>query len=269
MTNETRAASADGPDVITERAEGVLRLTLNRPRTRNAMTYGMYEAVGEACRAAADDAAIHAIIITGQPSAFAAGTDIALFRDVKTPADALAYEERIETVLRQIEDCHKPTIAAIAGACTGGGAALAAVCDLRIGSSDARIGFPIARTLGNCLSIANYARLTALVGEGRVKEMVLTARLYDADEAWSAGFLHEVHPDAEAALARAHELAAAMAGHAPLTMASTKAALNRLRRAHISTLAGDDLVTQAYCSDDFREGVDAFLAKRAPVWTGR
>lgn len=256
-------------DVLSHSAEGVLTLTLNRPRTRNAMTYDMYEAVGDACARAADDSAICAIVVTGQPAAFAAGTDIALFRAVTTKADALAYEERIERVLQQIEDCPKPTIAAIAGACTGGGAVLAAACDLRIASADARIGFPIARTLGNCLSIANYARLRELVGPARIKEMVLTARLYDAQEAKAAGFLHEVHDDAAAALARAQDLAKAMRGHAPLTIAATKAALNRLRRASITTISGDDLICGTYLSADFREGMEAFLAKRTPVWTGR
>ncbi|MGL4495745.1 MAG: enoyl-CoA hydratase [Beijerinckiaceae bacterium] len=255
-------------DVLTDRHDGVLTLTLNRPRTRNAMTYAMYDAVATACAEATADPAIHALVITGHPQAFAAGTDISLFRDVRTEADALGYENRIEAVLRQIEDCPKPTIAAIGGVCTGGGAVIAAVCDLRFAAADARFGFPIARTLGNCLSMANYARLCELVGPARVREMVLTARLYGAEEARSLGFLHEVHADHAATLARAQTLAAGMKDHAPLTIATTKEALIRLRRAGLTGVPDHDLIVKAYLSADFREGMDAFLAKRAPVWRG-
>ena len=88
-----------------------------------------------------------------------------------------------------------PTVAAIVGACTGGGAAIAAGCDLRIAAANARFGFPIARTLGNCLSMSNIARLAALVGPARVTEMIFTARLYSAAEALGAGLVTEVLPD--------------------------------------------------------------------------
>ena len=99
--------------------------------------------------------------------AFAAGTDISLFDNFRTESDALAYEGRMDRVLSAVERCPVPTIAAISGACTGGGAAIAAACDLRIAAANMRFGFPIARTLGNCLSIANLARLVALIGFAR------------------------------------------------------------------------------------------------------
>ena len=170
-------------------------------------------------------------------------------------------------MLTKLEQCRVPTIAAISGACTGGGAGIAACCDLRIGTKTAKIGFPIARTLGNCLSMANISRLTALVGPARVKDIVFTARLVGAEEAAAAGLLNEVVEDMPALEQRADELAALIASHAPLTLAATKQALLRLQR-RMTRDEDKDLILMCYMSRDFREGMDAFLDKRAPHWTG-
>lgn len=266
--SDSKESAAPQQELLHAISDGVLTIRFNRPRARNALTYAMYEGAAALCGEAAERDDVRAIILAGTPEAFAAGTDIALFRDVRTAEDARAYEEKIERVMRAIEDCPRPTIAAISGACTGGGAMLAAACDLRIATRDAKVGFPIARTLGNCLSIANYARLESLIGAARVKELVFTTRLIDGEEAKAAGFVNEVVADHAALTARAAELANLMAGHAPLTMAATKAALHRLRR-HAASVEGDDLVAGCYVSEDCREGMEAFLAKRAPVWKGR
>ncbi|WP_425329947.1 enoyl-CoA hydratase/isomerase family protein [Terrirubrum flagellatum] len=258
----------DEPELLHAVADNVMTITLNRPRTRNALTYAMYEGVASLCAEALNREDVRAIILTGVPRAFAAGTDIAQFRDLRTREDALAYEAKIERVVRQIEDCARPTIAAISGACTGGGAMLAVACDLRIATRDARIGFPIARTLGNCLSVANYARLESLIGAARVKDLVFTARLISGEEAANAGFVSETVDDHATLMARARELALTIAGHAPLTLQATKTALHRLRR-RAAEVDGDDLVTACYLSEDFREGIEAFLAKRQPAWRGK
>jgi enoyl-CoA hydratase/carnithine racemase len=160
-----------------------------------------------------------------------------------------------------------PTIAAIAGVCTGGGAGIAACCDLRIGTKTAKIGFPIARTLGNCLSMSNISRLTALIGPARVKDLIFTARLVGAEEAASVGLLNEVVEDVSSLQRRVDELAALIAGHAPLTLNATKQALTRVQR-HLSREEGEDLILMCYMSHDFREGLDAFLNKRQPHWLG-
>ena len=249
--------------------DGIARLTFNRPDARNALTFAMYERMAEICQAAGDDRSIKVMILTGAgDKAFASGTDISQFRAFKTAQDALDYEARIDRVLGALEACRVPTIAAISGACTGGGAGIAACCDLRIGTASTRIGFPIARTLGNCLSMSNLARLDALVGPARAKEMIFTARLVEANEAASLGLLNEVVPDTEALKRRADELARLVASHAPITLETTKEALRRMRR-QLSRDEGQDLILRAYMSEDFREGMDAFLTKRKPVFKGR
>ena len=144
-------------------------VTFNRPAARNAFTYDMYEALAAACAKVDADSAVKTMILAGAgDKAFAAGTDIAQFEQIAGADDVIAYEARIERVLQALERCRVPTIAAIAGACTGGGAMIAACCDLRIATADAVFGFPIARTLGNALSLANHARLVALLGAARL-----------------------------------------------------------------------------------------------------
>lgn len=249
-------------------SDSVAHVTFNRPASRNALTFAMYERLADICREVDADPSIRALIMTGaEETAFAAGTDISQFRDFSTPADAIAYEARIERVLDAIERCRVPTIAAIAGACTGGGAAIAAACDIRFAAPNVRIGFPIARTLGNCLSLANYARLSALIGAARVKDIIFRARLIEAREALAIGFVSEVTIDHAGLQSHAQATAFQIASHAPLTLQVTKEALRRLR-AQIDPESERDLILRCYMSRDFREGMDAFLAKRPPQWRG-
>ena len=254
-------------EVLYELRDGIAHVTFNRPQARNAFTFAMYERLAEICTAADNDRSIKAILLTGAgDKAFAAGTDISQFKAFKTAEDALAYESRIDRVVGTLERCSKPTIAAIAGACTGGGAGIAACCDIRIGATTARFGFPIARTLGNCLAMSNLSRLAALIGPARVKDVIFTARLVEAREALHIGLISEMVEPAEL-MHRAEALARLIAGHAPLTLRATKEALRRLRQ-NLSRQDGEDLVLMCYMSRDFREGMDAFLNKRTPQWTG-
>ena len=149
--------------------DGIVHLTFNRPQARNALTFAMYEQMAAICATVNADHSIKAMILTGTgDKAFASGTDISQFRAFKTSQDALDYEARIDRVLGALEQVRVPIIAAIAGACTGGGAGIAACCDIRIGTAATRIGFPIARTLGNCLSMSSISRLTALIGPAQI-----------------------------------------------------------------------------------------------------
>lgn len=255
-------------ELLYEVRDGIGRITFNRPQARNALTFAMYERLAEICHEAGGDPAIRALLLTGAgEKAFAAGTDISQFRAFSTPEDALGYEARIDRVLGALEACPKPTVAAIAGACTGGGAGIAACCDLRIGAATLRYGFPIARTLGNCLSASNYTRLVALIGPARTKEIIFTSRLIEAGEAHAIGLVSEILPDHAALLARAEELTQLVASQAPLTLRATKEAVRRIKE-RMAPEEAHDLILMCYMSQDFREGMDAFLAKRKPVWRG-
>jgi enoyl-CoA hydratase len=260
--------TASSTDLLFEIQDGIGKVTFNRPQARNAFTFEMYERLAQICEQADGDRTIKVLVFQGAgDKAFASGTDINQFRAFTTPEHAIEYESRIDRVLTKLEQCRVPTIAAINGACTGGGAGIAACCDLRIGTKTVKMGFPIARTLGNCLSMSNISRLTALIGPARVKDLIFTARLVGAEEAAGAGLLHEVVEDIPALQKRADELASQIASHAPLTLNATKQALARLQK-RLSREEGQDLILMCYMSKDFREGLDAFLTKRTPQWTG-
>lgn len=249
--------------------EGIGTVTFNRPQARNAMTFAMYDGLKRVCEEMPNDRSVRALIITGAgEKAFAAGTDMTQFRGFTKDEDALEYEHSMDRVLTAVENCPVPTIAAISGACTGGGGGIAAATDIRITAANLKFGFPIARTLGNCLSIANLARLSAIIGPARVKEIIFTSRLVEAEEALAIGLVSEVLPDHAAMMARARELAALLARQAPLTLRATKEGLRRLRLE--GAKADDsDLVVMTFMSEDFREGMEAFLGKRKPQFRGR
>jgi enoyl-CoA hydratase len=256
-------------EILYEVNEGVGRITINRPEARNAFTFRMYERLAEICRNASADSSLRVLVLTGaDETAFAAGTDISEFRKFSSPQDALDYEVRINALLDGLERIPIPTIAAVAGACTGGGTTIAACCDLRIGAANARFGVPISRTLGNCLSMANYTRLVALLGVARSKEIIFTGRLVDAAEAHAAGLLSEVLPDYAALQARATELACTIATRAPLTLRATKEAMRRIKE-KMTPEEDDAMILSCYMSQDFQEGMEAFLNKRSPKWTGK
>ena len=256
-------------ELLYDKRGNVAWVTFNRPQARNALTFAMYQGLADVCERLAVTRDARVLVITGAgDKAFAAGTDIAQFRDFKSGEDGIAYERKMDATLERIERCPVPTIAAVAGFCTGGGLAIAGACDFRLAAANAQFGVPIARTLGNCLSMGDYARLTALVGPQRVKEMLLLAKMVDAASALQAGLVMEVVTDGAALQARAQQIAETLAGHAPITLQTTKEAMRRLQ-AKIADENIDDLIRRTYGSADFREGMSAFLEKRSPKWTGR
>lgn len=255
-------------ELIEELRDGILWLIFNRPEARNALTFGMYERLAKVCATMPTDGSIRAVVISGAGGkAFAAGTDMTQFRAFQTEQDALDYESQIDAVLEAVERCPIPTIAAIHGACTGGGASIAAACDIRISSARLKFGFPIARTLGNCLAAGNLARLTELMGAGRVREVIFSARLVEAEEALSIGLVSEVLANEESLLARAGDLANHVGSMAPLTLRATKEALRRNRAA--IRVDDADLIISCYMSEDFKTGMEAFLSKTKPQWSGK
>jgi len=256
------------PEILFEVKDGIGWVVFNRPDARNAMTFTMYDRLEELCRQINREPSVQVLILRGAgDKAFVAGTDISQFRNFRTAEDAQAYEAKMDRVFDALEDVPVPTIAAIQGACTGGGAGIAAACDLRLGTPSARFGFPIARTLGNTLSTRNFARLAGLIGLARTKDIIFLARLMDAKEMRDVGLLNELTTE-DGLYARAEEMAKTLMQHAPITLRTAKQALNSVLR-HWAPKATHEHVVQAYMSEDFKEGVDAFLAKRKPRWRGR
>jgi enoyl-CoA hydratase/carnithine racemase len=253
---------------LERRDRGIVWLIVDRPQARNAMTFAMWEQLRELAVELDGDRDVRVVVLTGAGGkAFVAGTDIEEFRAFRSGDDGVAYEARIEAAIAALEAIRVPTIAAIAGACTGGGVSIAATCDLRIGAAGARIGVPIARTLGNCVSSRNIARLAAIVGLDVVKRLLLTGILLDAPAAHAAGFLTELTESEETLASRAQAAAEAFVELAPLTLRATKEMCRRLRAA-VPVPDYQDLIRLCYGSADFREGIEAFLAKRPARWSG-
>lgn len=245
---------------------GVATVTFDRPGARNAMTWAMYESLGTIATQLQQDRSVRVVVFRGAGGeAFVAGTDIAQFRDFRDGEDGVAYEQRIDACIGLLEAIPLPTVALVEGWCVGGGIAIATACDFRIADSTARFGVPIAKTLGNTLSITNLARLTAAFGAQRVKRMVLLAQILDAEEALACGFLHERCEPGELD-ATAETLIKRLSSLAPVTQRCAKEAMRRLVTHGLP--ADDDLISQCYGSHDFQEGVSAFVAKRPPEWKG-
>lgn len=256
-------------EILLQQDGAVAVITFNRPHAHNALTWNMYDRLVEFCDAVDRSPDIRVVILRGAgEQAFVAGTDIGQFQTFQRPQDAIAYEQRIEHVLDRLERVHQPVIAMLRGYCVGGGLSIAAACDFRYAAPDLRLGVPIARTLGNCLSMSNYARLVDLVGPARAKELIMQARMLTAEEALALDLVNEVVPVARLE-SRVREVAATLTQLAPLTLRATKEAIRRIQtRRRIEPREGEDLVVSCYMSEDFRGAVRAFLDKRPYTWTG-
>ena len=246
--------------------ESIAVVTVNRPEARNAFTWDMYLALFDILNAVGADENVRVLIIRGSGGAFAAGTDISQFREFADGDDGVAYEQRLDAVIDRIERLPIATIAEIDGAAAGGGCAIAMACDLRICSERARFGVPVSRTLGNCLSITNTARMVDLIGPARTRDLLLTGRMIDAREAFAAGLVNTMVGSSELEQ-ETFKIAAELSTRARSTIVATKAMMIRLRD-HRRPPAGsaDDIIRECYASQEFREGVTAFLAGRKPNW---
>jgi enoyl-CoA hydratase len=249
-----------------ERRDAVAVVTVDRASARNAMTWGMYDELDDALDRVAGLSDLRVAVLRGAGGHFVSGTDIAQFSVFTSGNDGLAYEHRLEMVVAKLESLKVATIAAVQGYAAGAGLVLAAACDLRICTPDARFGVPIAKTVGNTLSLENVRRLLTMLGVARTKALLLNAEFISADEARALGFVGSV-VDSGAFDTAVDSLATRLAAHAPITIQATKEAVRRIVSGALGD--GDDLVHRAYDSVDFREGVRAFVEKRAPRWEGR
>ena len=244
-------------------------LTFNRPQARNAMTWAMYDALLAACEEVDGNAQVRVLILKGAGGkAFVSGTDISQFQSFRTPKDAIDYEKKISVVLGRLASVTKPTITQVEGFATGAGCGIVATCDLSVATTESQIGIPIARTLGNVASSGTFARIVNLIGPARAKEMIFTGRLFSAAEAQAMGLINRVVAK-ESIESEVLEMARQIAANAPLTIRATKEMTRRLMEARNPPQGDADLIEMCYMSADFKEGVDAFLNKRKPQWTGR
>jgi len=248
-------------------AGGVATLVFDRPGAHNAMTWTMYEQLEKHCRAIAEDAGTRVVVLRGAGGkAFVSGTAIDQFLAFTSDEDGITYEQRIDAVVASVESLPQPTLAVVEGWCMGGGLAIATVCDVRIAGESARFGVPIARTVGNCLSMANTVRLVAALGIPLAKRLLVGAEVLTAQQALAAGFVSEV-VQAEDMTARVDATCARLLAQAPLTMHAAKEMMLRIQ--HSMRGADEDIIRRVYGSADFKEGVESFVARRPPVWQGR
>lgn len=259
-------------DILYSQDGPVATVTFNRPEARNALTWEMYAGLEKACGTVDTDPTVKVLVLRGAGGhAFVSGTDITQFRAFRTREDAINYENKLEQLIGRLECVKKPVIALIQGYAVGAGAALALVSDLRYCTPDSQIGFPIARTLGNCLTVAIHSRIVDAIGPARTKELMYRAKLVSARQAKELGLVNDIF-DPPVIDNEVGQIAAEISTHAPITLQVTKEAVRRLqlhRRNIGNDMLGEDLIAQAYTSADFREGVTAFLSKRKPTFRGK
>jgi len=243
------------------RREGVVEVVFNRPQRRNAFTSAMYAGMRELCDELAGTTDVRVLVLRGSGGkAFAAGNEISDFLD----REVVAYEESIRELLVALFELPQVTIAAVEGACVGGGLAVATHCDLRIATPDAKFGYPIARTLGNALSASIVYRCAGVFGESLTREMLLTSRLTTADRAYAVGAVMSVVEDLDAELETVVDGLRSASG---VTLRATKRQLAARAALLEAEPAFDaELLTDVYGGPDFAEGVRAFLAKEKPAF---
>lgn len=252
------------------RDAGIATVALSNPTKLNAVNAAMWRELRAAFASLGADPEIRCIVLRGAgDEAFAAGGDIEEFLTVRaTLDDALHYhEELVAAALNSIRDCPVPTVAAIRGACVGGGLEIAGCCDLRIAGASSRFGAPINK-LGFSMYPGEMAGLLALAGPAVVLEILLEGRILSAAEALQKGLLTRVVDD-DKVFDDAAACAARIAAGAPLVARWHKQWVKRLQREEPLSEAERRAAFDFLATEDYREGLDAFLAKRKPVFKGR
>lgn len=255
--------------VLVERNGGVVTVTLNRPERLNALTWAMWEGVGEAMAALDGDDDVRCIVLRGAGDrAFAPGADITEFATHRSNAEqARTYGRHMHETMRRIADSRHPTVALIQGICVGGGLELAMLCDIRICGEGSRFGVPINR-LGVTMGYPEITALIKLVGRQTALEILLEGRVFGAIEAREKGLVSRVVPDAKV-IEEAYATARRIAAGAPLVNRWHKKFARRLEDARPLDEAEFDEPYQTFDTEDFRNGYSSFLTKKPPVFRGR
>ena len=250
--------------------DGVAEITIAQAAKMNAMTLGMWQALPDAVARAEQDPAVRVIVVTGEgEKAFSAGADISEFgQNRASEAGIAAYNAAVAAANAALASAGKPTVALIRGVCFGGGFGLAMCCDLRLATQDARFRIPAAR-VGLGYGFAGIESLVRRIGMAGVTDLLLSARILGADDALRYTIATLVWDRAEFD-EKAGAYLSAMASNAPLTMQAIKRTLHELMRpeAERDVAGADALVARCFASLDYREGQQAFLEKRAPVFRG-
>lgn len=250
--------------VILTRDGDIATVALNNPQRLNALDKPLWARLGEVMRELSADDSLRCIVLRGAgDKAFAAGADIAEFANERANAQqAKVYGELIHSTMQAVANCKHPTVAMIKGACVGGGLEIAACCDLRICGTSSRFGVPINK-LGLTMGYGELAGLLALVGRAVALEILLEGRVFDAQEALQKRLVNRVVAD-DQVQTEAYATAQRIAAGAPLVARWHKQFIERLTvRANLSPQEWDEGFA-CFDTADYREGVAAFLAKRAP-----
>jgi enoyl-CoA hydratase len=255
-------------DVIVEKDGAIATVILSNRGKLNAITVAMWQALSSAFAQLAQDDALRSVIVRGDGADFAAGAAIDEFPRVRaTKEQAIHYHTSlISPALDAIAQCPLPTIAAIEGVCVGGGLEIACACDLRISSSSARFGIPVNHR-GFPLAPGELQGLLSLVGKAAALEILLEGRIFDANEAKEKGLVHRIVTDVPT---HARETAQRMAAAAPLAARMNKKLIRRLSPGITALTAQELQEAFSYMSStDYHEGVQSFIEKRAPRFTGK